>query len=341
MTTLPEEAVKALDTFSFYAQQWGWQSDQGYNQREIDETKANFDASYAVLEKLLAVSQPSAARELALEALKAAEQFIENGFEFGFIRKPDKGDTALETLPKIKAAIHDLQSTTAEARIPVIDEGFRKGLEAACEVIDAHSEYDRQLCCDGRECGCYGATVHQSMQHYIRALSSPDHTQCCNGLPPQECADVPSRHCDGMRSGPDHADAGKVEGDGSFQGRVKPWMLACFGEEISNDKLERCDRFIEEALELVQAIGYSPDRAHALVDYVFNREIGEPHQEVGGVMVTLAALCLAAGLDMAQAGEDELARIWTKVEKIRAKQAAKPTGSALPIPSAPASECAE
>jgi hypothetical protein len=36
-------------------------------------------------------------------------------------------------------------------------------------------------------------------------------------------------------------------------------------------------------------------------------------------------------LDMNKAGEDELARIWTKVEKIRAKQAAKPTGSALPI----------
>lgn len=119
--------------------------------------------------------------------------------------------------------------------------------------------------------------------------------------------------------------------DAPFQDRVKPWMLACFGEDISNDKLERCDRLIEEALELAQAIGYSADRSHALVDYVFNRDIGEPHQEVGGVMVTLAALCLASGLDMNKAGEDELARIWTKVDKIRAKQAAKPTGSALPI----------
>ncbi len=71
------------------------------------------------------------------------------------------------------------------ARELSLEEGFRKGLEAACEVIDKHSEYDRRLCCDGSECGCYGATVHQSMQHYIRALSSPD-----------------------------HADAGKVEGDG-------------------------------------------------------------------------------------------------------------------------------
>jgi hypothetical protein len=34
---------------------------------------------------------------------------------------------------------------------------------------------------------------------------------------------------------------------------------------------------------------------------------------------------------MYEAGETELSRIWTKVEAIRAKQAAKPTGSALPI----------
>lgn len=47
-------------------------------------------------------------------------------------------------------------------------------------------------------------------------------------------------------------------------------------------------------------------------------------------MVTLAALCLAQDLDMHAAGETELARIWTKVEQIRAKQAAKPKHSPLP-----------
>lgn len=47
-------------------------------------------------------------------------------------------------------------------------------------------------------------------------------------------------------------------------------------------------------------------------------------------MVTLAALCLANALDMHDAAETELARIWTKVEAIRAKQAAKPKHSPLP-----------
>lgn len=47
-------------------------------------------------------------------------------------------------------------------------------------------------------------------------------------------------------------------------------------------------------------------------------------------MVTLAALCLASGPDMHEAGETELARVWTKIEAIRAKQAAKPKHSPLP-----------
>lgn len=116
----------------------------------------------------------------------------------------------------------------------------------------------------------------------------------------------------------------------SYQARVDDWLLACFGEEIARDRMERNHRFIEEALETVQANGCTRSEAHQLVDYVFDRPAGDLHQEVGGVMNTLAALCLASGIDMAEAGEIELARVWTKVEKIRAKQAAKPKHSPLP-----------
>ena len=116
-----------------------------------------------------------------------------------------------------------------------------------------------------------------------------------------------------------------------FQQRVQPWMMACFGPEISADRIERNHRFLEEALELVQCLGCTASEAHQLVDYVYGRPWGDPAQEAGGVMVTLAALCLANGLDMHACGETELARIWTKVEAIRAKQAAKPKHSPLPI----------
>jgi hypothetical protein len=120
------------------------------------------------------------------------------------------------------------------------------------------------------------------------------------------------------------------EGGLTFQSRVLPWLLACFGQEIADDKQERNHRFCEEALELVQSTGCTQSEAMQLVEYVYNRPPGIPNQEVGGVMVTLAALCLAQGLDMHHAGEQELNRIWTKVEKIRAKQAAKPKYSPLP-----------
>lgn len=138
---------------------------------------------------------------------------------------------------------------------------------------------------------------------------------------------------------PAPTDAGQAQAltDG-FQARVQPWMMACFGAEISADKVERNHRFFEESAELVQACGMTAGEAHQLVDYVYGRDIGEPSQEVGGVMVTLAALCLAQGMDMHQCGETELARIWTKVEQIRAKQAAKPKHS--PLPAAPAQSAA-
>lgn len=115
-----------------------------------------------------------------------------------------------------------------------------------------------------------------------------------------------------------------------FQPRVVPWLLACFGSLIAGDRQERNHRFLEEALELVQACGCSRSEAHQLVDYVYGRPAGERFQEAGGVMVTLAALCLAQGMDMHEAGETELTRIWTMVEAIRAKQAAKPKHSPLP-----------
>ncbi len=118
-------------------------------------------------------------------------------------------------------------------------------------------------------------------------------------------------------------DSGTTTEPMSYQQRVHPWMIECFGEDISNDPVERNRRFLEEALELVQACDCTREEAHQLVDYVFNRPVGEKAQEVGGVMVTLAALCGAHKLAMHHEGETELARVWTKVDVIREKQLAK------------------
>lgn len=128
---------------------------------------------------------------------------------------------------------------------------------------------------------------------------------------------------------------GKNTPNDFFQDRCDPWLLACFGAEIAADVTERNHRFFEEAGELVQSFGVTVQEAHQLVNYVWGRPKGEPEQEVGGVMVTLAALCSASGMQMHACGEVELARVWTKVEKIRAKQKAKPKFSATPYAADP------
>lgn len=117
-----------------------------------------------------------------------------------------------------------------------------------------------------------------------------------------------------------------------FQFRVDLWLMFCFGEEIARNKQERNHRFLEEALELVQACECTREEAHLLVDYVFGRPVGEKEQEVGGVMVTLAALCMAHGMSMEYEGETELTRITDAdtMIRIRAKQAAKPKNTPLP-----------
>lgn len=116
----------------------------------------------------------------------------------------------------------------------------------------------------------------------------------------------------------------------SYQSRVAAFMRECFGPAEAVHQTQRNHRFLEEALELVQSLGCTTAEAHQLVDYVYGRPTGEPHQECGGVMVTLAALCEAAKLDMALAGEDELASVLTRMDRIREKHASKPRFSPLP-----------
>lgn len=111
-----------------------------------------------------------------------------------------------------------------------------------------------------------------------------------------------------------------------YQLKVMQWMMECFGAKIANDKTERNFRFMEESLELVQAAGMTKEQCLALVEYTYSRPVGELGQEVGGVSVTLAALCNAHQIEIKDEAEKELARIYQPevMVKIREKQAAKP-----------------
>jgi NTP pyrophosphatase (non-canonical NTP hydrolase) len=110
-----------------------------------------------------------------------------------------------------------------------------------------------------------------------------------------------------------------------FQCRVLPWGVTTFGKKLAvEDKRERNHRFIEEALELVQACDCTIEEVLMLLDRVYSRDVGEKKQEVGGVMISLALLCSAHGIDMSEEGETELNRIWSMVDKIKTKQKTKP-----------------
>jgi hypothetical protein len=108
-----------------------------------------------------------------------------------------------------------------------------------------------------------------------------------------------------------------------FQKAVRQWVLACFGKEVADDIPTRCFRFFEEASELCQSLGMRKEDAHKLVDYVWGRPVGEPRQETGGTMVTLAAMLTPVDIDADDAGWMELTRCWQNIDKIRAKQKSK------------------
>ena len=58
---------------------------------------------------------------------------------------------------------------------------------------------------------------------------------------------------------------------------------------------------------------------------MYSRKPGEAHQEVGGVVVTLAVLCESHGLDMLTCSEIEYSRILGCMDKCRTKQEFKKT----------------
>jgi hypothetical protein len=109
----------------------------------------------------------------------------------------------------------------------------------------------------------------------------------------------------------------------SFQTRVGLWVTECFGTRTALDVRERALRFCEEALKVVQSFGLTAADAHRMVDYVFGRPIGETTQEIGGAMVTLAALGYATNIDVFAAGDLEATRIETCIPQILAKQQLK------------------
>ena len=90
---------------------------------------------------------------------------------------------------------------------------------------------------------------------------------------------------------------------------VTDWCRRAFGRESQEDRGKRALRVLEEAIELFQSEGGSRAQAEALLDRVYARAAGEPHQEVGGISVTLLSYCSAAGLSADSCEVAEIERV--------------------------------
>lgn len=71
----------------------------------------------------------------------------------------------------IEWAMKEIESPNTSAMLAEAEaRGRKEAADHACAVIDAHSEYDENACCDGRECCCGGESVHEHMKARIQAL---------------------------------------------------------------------------------------------------------------------------------------------------------------------------
>lgn len=89
---------------------------------------------------------------------------------------------------------------------------------------------------------------------------------------------------------------------------VRKWVHDAFGEKSTRPP-ERIRRFLEEALELVQAEDITKEEVIRFVDFIWDRPKGEPLQEVGGVMLTLRAYCVSRWYSVAALERLEWARV--------------------------------
>lgn len=90
------------------------------------------------------------------------------------------------------------------------------------------------------------------------------------------------------------------------------WAVRCFGVAHCTNRGVRTIRFIEEAIELCQAMGISKEQVHKAVEVVYSRPKGEFSQEVGGVEMTLSVLCTSLGVSRNALFEKELLRCLEK-----------------------------
>lgn len=111
----------------------------------------------------------------------------------------------------------------------------------------------------------------------------------------------------------------------SLQDMVIQWLENCFGRGAAESKNERRFRFMEEAVELFQAAGGTPDEIHRVIEHVYSKPPGQVSQEIAGCYSTLLAFAHSYNIDAEAELRFELNRVSTPeaMRTIRAKSKRK------------------
>lgn len=90
--------------------------------------------------------------------------------------------------------------------------------------------------------------------------------------------------------------------------RFLRWAHQTFGD-VALDPRERTTRFLEEAVELAQAMEVPEETVRAVVARVYSRRSGHPERELGQSLATLELLAQAMGVDMDAEATREFQRV--------------------------------
>jgi hypothetical protein len=105
-----------------------------------------------------------------------------------------------------------------------------------------------------------------------------------------------------------------------LQRRVLLWGIGCFGPEQMADPRVRGLRLLEEAIEFAQSVHIPLKDVVKLAGYVYERPMGTPEQELGGVAVCALAAASAIEKTFETVMVSEIVRCETKTPEYFARR---------------------
>lgn len=95
----------------------------------------------------------------------------------------------------------------------------------------------------------------------------------------------------------------------TLQGLIYNWTVAMFGSARATSKKERALRFIEEEVELVQALGLNHEEVAAVVNRNYQADVGNVAKELAQTQFTLYPLAESIGEDAEELCRSEFNRV--------------------------------